>query len=554
VGETPQASIAPRRGRNSSRARADGKARRLRAGVRTGGVAEQVHFGIFEKLMQSMPPIPGLPAIGLALRAGQLHRSGAHALEEHPVHALRQARRLRSGNARRAGTTAAQAHRVGQGRRPVVWFEVEDFLRYFDHFRNPTGLQRVAFEVFVEAERRYGRTGAVRFCRLSVYSKQFQVVGFDAIVSAYLNPPGARAPWKSIWGPARLWSEWPRVLPVIGRHPLFFLSIFKAALADLILARRGRRGFERSVARGDIVVCLGAGWGFPGYLKHIAQAKRRYGIRFATLVHDLIPIENESFVEPWHVAKFRNWLGDAIPVADALLTISRYSRDALRKWAGETARALPPVEVMALGSGLSERMPAADEGTLSLPPRYVLFVSTIEIRKNHGLLVRVWQRLLERHGAELVPALIFAGQIGWLVDDLMTELAASGYAGGKILLMPGLSEAELGKAYGSCLFTVFPSLSEGWGLPVAESLVHGKFCVASDRTSIPEVGGDLIDYFDPSNEDDALAKIERLLLDPDYLAAREARLKAEYRPRGWADCARALVDALAEPLPADKAK
>jgi glycosyltransferase involved in cell wall biosynthesis len=71
-------------------------------------------------------------------------------------------------------------------------------------------------------------------------------------------------------------------------------------------------------------------------------------------------------------------------------------------------------------------------------------------------------------------------------------------------------------------FTVFPSLCEGWGLPIAESLAHGKFFVASNRTSIPEVGGDLIDYFDPSDDDDALAKIERLLFEPGYLAAREA--------------------------------
>ncbi len=55
---------------------------------------------------------------------------------------------------------------------------------------------------------------------------------------------------------------------------------------------------------------------------------------------------------------------------------------------------------------------------VSLPPRYVLFVSTIELRKNHRLLVRVWQRLLERHRTNLVPNLVFAGKIGWLVDDL----------------------------------------------------------------------------------------------------------------------------------------
>jgi glycosyltransferase involved in cell wall biosynthesis len=180
----------------------------------------------------------------------------------------------------------------------------------------------------------------------------------------------------------------------------------------------------------------------------------------------------------------------------------------------------------------------------------VLFVSTIEARKNHRLLVKVWRRLLERHGADAVPALIFAGQIGWLVDDLLAELTASDYLHGKIVLVPGLSDAELRQAYRSALFTVFPSLCEGWGLPVAESLAHGKFCVAANSTSIPEVGGDLVDYFDPTNDDDALAKIERLLLDPCYLAAREARLRAEYRPRTWTDCVQALIGKLDEATPA----
>jgi glycosyltransferase involved in cell wall biosynthesis len=203
------------------------------------------------------------------------------------------------------------------------------------------------------------------------------------------------------------------------------------------------------------------------------------------------------------------------------------------------------------GSGLNDRLLSGAERTISLPQRYVLFVSTIEIRKNHRLLVKVWRQLLERHGADAVPALIFAGQIGWLVDDLLAELTASDYLDGKIVLLPGLSDAELRQAYRSSLFTVFPSLCEGWGLPIAESLMHGKFCVASNRTSIPEVGGDLVDYFDPSNEADALAKIERLLLDPGYLKAREARLQAEYRPRTWADCVHALIGKLDRPVAAE---
>jgi glycosyltransferase involved in cell wall biosynthesis len=446
---------------------------------------------------------------------------------------------------------SAEPFQGSAGREPVIWFEVEDFLRYFDHFRNPTGLQRVPFEIYVEAVRLYGRSGRVRFCRLSIYSKQLRAISFDAISSAYLKPLGARAPWRTIWAPAKLLSSFPSMLPVIIRNPRFFLSIFKTALRDLIGMSARRDRFEQFVRPGDIIVSLGAGWGVPHYVKHIAEAKRRYGIKFSTLIHDLIPLEYESLVEQRHVVQFRNWLQEAIPVADVVLTTSQHSRNALIKLAADAGWPLPRVEVVEPGSGLNNQLMSGDQGTVNLPQRYVLFVSTIEIRKNHRLLVRIWRRLIERHGADAVPTLIFAGQIGWLVDDLLAELSACDYLGGKIVIMPGLSDAELRQAYRSSLFTVFPSLCEGWGLPIAESLMHGKFCVASNRTSIPEVGGDLVDYFDPANEDDVLAKIERLLLDPGYLKAREARLQAEYRPRTWTDCVHALVGKLEQALSAD---
>ena len=61
------------------------------------------------------------------------------------------------------------------------------------------------------------------------------------------------------------------------------------------------------------------------------------------------------------------------------------------------------------------------------------------------------------------------------------------------------NDAELRALYENCEFFVYPSLYEGWGLPVAEALAFGKFVLASDRGSIPEVGGDLVEYIDPWN-------------------------------------------------------
>jgi glycosyltransferase involved in cell wall biosynthesis len=426
-------------------------------------------------------------------------------------------------------------------RRPVVWFEVEDFLRYFDHFSNPTGSQRVPFEIVVEAWRHYGRHGRVRFCRLSVYTKRLMPVEFDAIMSAYVNPAGAGAPWKTVWGPAQLTGEFAKIAPVIIRNPRFFMRLSKTPVRDFIDQAVRPRHFGQLARPGDIVISPGAAWGLPGYAKHMAAAKARYGIKLAAFVHDMIPIENGALVERRHALQFRKWLQETLAIADAVLAISKYSRNALIDFAAASGWTVPRVEVIRLGEGFSPRLKVGGGRKIRLPRRYVLFVSTIEIRKNHKLLVRVWRRLIARHGADAVPVLIFAGQVGWMVDDLFADLAACGYLGGKIEHRPGLSDEELAEAYRDCLFTIFPSLCEGWGLPIAESLAHGKFCVAANRTSIPEVGGDLIDYFDPSDDEDALAKVERLLFEPGYLAAREARLRAEYRPSTWADCAHSVV-------------
>ena len=271
-------------------------------------------------------------------------------------------------------------------RQPVIWFEVEDFLRYFDHFPNPTGVQRVSFELYRAAKALYGRSERVRFCRLSVYSKRLHAIGFDAIRSAYLNPPGSTAPWKTFWEPAIFWGEFPRSILVVMRHPRFFFSIFKAAARDLIGTWARQNRFERLVRRGDMIVSVGAGWGIPNYMKHIAEAKRCYGIKFSILVHDVIPIKYQSFVEPHHAVQYLNWLQDAIPVADIVFTNSKYSRAALIELAAESGWRLPRVEVMEPGSDLGDRLTAGDQTMTSFPARYVLFVSTIEIRKIIGCL------------------------------------------------------------------------------------------------------------------------------------------------------------------------
>jgi glycosyltransferase involved in cell wall biosynthesis len=243
-------------------------------------------------------------------------------------------------------------------------------------------------------------------------------------------------------------------------------------------------------------------------------------------------------------ALFRGWFEAAVPQADALFAISRATAADVARAAAQAGTPLArPVLPVPVGSGFT--LAEAPGGALPPEGRYVLFVSTLEARKNHVLLVRAWRRLLDEMPAAEVPTLVFAGRIGYMVADLMQELRNSAFLGGKIALVDHPDDAELAALYRGCLFTVFPSLYEGWGLPVTESLAFGKPCLVADATSLPEAGGALARYFDPGSVTDAVRAIRATLADHEDLRAWEAQVKREFRPVPWADMARAIVDGLA---------
>ena len=144
-----------------------------------------------------------------------------------------------------------------------------------------------------------------------------------------------------------------------------------------------------------------------------------------------------------------------------------------------------------------------------------------------------------------VPTLVFAGRIGWLVEDLMHQISNTDHLGGKLVIVEGPSDADLASLYKGCLFTLFPSFYEGWGLPVTESLALGKPCLISNRSSLPEAGGKLARYFDPDNLHDAYEAVRSVLADPADLARWEDRVRREFKPVPWSATVEGLLVGLA---------
>ncbi len=291
---------------------------------------------------------------------------------------------------------------------------------------------------------------------------------------------------------------------------------------------------------------MGAFWFWAGVPAALARL-RAAGLRIGALVYDLIPLTHPQHTSEGTVLAFRQGLAEAAGLWDFALTISEFTAAELgRQWSGLEA---PPIPIRPMP--LAHRISPPDKPDAAAFPEaiaalrgqdYVLCVGTIESRKNHLALFQAWQILL-KEGLD-PPPLILVGRPGWRVDDLMAQLESTHFLDGRIRLVHGVSDPELEGLYRGCLFTIFPSFTEGWGLPVGESLALGKLCLAAMEGATPEAAGGFAEPIDAYSPRDIAARVRHFLSDRAALAAAEARLRAEFRPRGWPDVTRHFLEEL----------
>ncbi|WP_457333039.1 glycosyltransferase family 4 protein [Rhizobacter sp. P5_C2] len=271
----------------------------------------------------------------------------------------------------------------------------------------------------------------------------------------------------------------------------------------------------------------------------LAREHRARGGDVVQMVYDLIPQTCQALFAPERIREFTGWLDQIVALRPRALCISAWTARDLREYIGSDAAhwdiAVVPLAHELDGFERNARvpMPASAEARLPSAP-FVLCVGTLENRKNGVGLLRAWQQVIDRLG-ERAPDLVFAGRHGWHIEEFLSLMKSPGLAG-KVRIVESPSDHDLAWLYGHCLFTAYPSLYEGWGLPVGESAWFGKYCVASKASSVPEVCGDLIDYVDPHDPADIAARLLAALADPALVARREAAIRAAALRR-WTDVA-----------------
>jgi glycosyltransferase involved in cell wall biosynthesis len=103
----------------------------------------------------------------------------------------------------------------------------------------------------------------------------------------------------------------------------------------------------------------------------------------------------------------------------------------------------------------------------------------------------------------------------------------------KFIFLHNANDSQLAWLYAHAMFTVYPSFYEGWGLPIAESLLRGTPCLASETSSMQEIAGDLVPYFSPFSSDQIMNTIASYANDPKALKALKTRVAKEYKTTTW---------------------
>lgn len=274
---------------------------------------------------------------------------------------------------------------------------------------------------------------------------------------------------------------------------------------------------------GDVILSLGGGWDATEMYQLVEPVVREGTVTLIVLVHDMTPIIGVDGRGGLPLVIFEGWLTRAARATNRFLTYSENTKKDLIKYLGGRGIDGVSVEVFPLAHEflLGKDGPVAEHIRVLAKAEYALFVGPLTFeRKNADRLITAWFRLFEELGPQRMPRLVLAGR-GSKADIKAPE---ADQLGDHLTLIHMPSDAELEFLYRNALFTVFPSTYEGWGLPIGESLWYGKFCVASNASSMPEVGGELCDYFDPYDIDDMTESVRRPIVDREYLERRQAAI------------------------------
>lgn len=275
---------------------------------------------------------------------------------------------------------------------------------------------------------------------------------------------------------------------------------------------------------------------------------RRRRLRAIYLVHDLIPLTHPQFCRPGEAGRHKRRMTNALISGAGIIGNSRTTLNELRRFADRHKISMPQ-SVAAWISGAEGVVHG--RGAPSLPGPYFVTLGTIEGRKNHAMLLGVWQALTAMMG-EQAPTLVIIGQRGWEADDVLRLLDRPSQFAGKIIELNHCSDEQAAAWMAHARALLMPSHVEGFGLPLIEALDLGTPIIASNLPVFEEIAGPIPLFLDPDDAEAWQGAVIRFIAD-DPQRQRQLALMEDYSLPSWNDHF-AIVDRWLAELPAEPTK
>ncbi len=254
---------------------------------------------------------------------------------------------------------------------------------------------------------------------------------------------------------------------------------------------------------------------FPNFF----MRPHRRGKRVIT-IHDLSYIRYPRYVEPRNLEFLTKQVKLAIDGVDKIIVTSEFTRNEVMDHYGVDESKIA-VTYLGVRSDFSTDLPEETVRKLrerySLPERYILFVGTIEPRKNLPGLIEGFKIMHENEPSLRDVKLVVCGMPGWLCDETLERMEQPDVAE-HIIRTGYVEEDELPALYHAADVVTMPSWYEGFGFPALEGMACGTPVICSEKTSIAEITGDAAVQIDPANPESIADALVRVLTDSEFAA------------------------------------
>lgn len=426
-------------------------------------------------------------------------------------------------------------------------------------------LRRLADPGAIERLRVRDRAGLVEYCQAAILrSEEYSLHGRSEFSLDFVSRPGNvprvfldvtnTKTTKARTGIQRVVRELSRELQSSAVEHIYYIAYSRADKKFKRVVLEDDEFIELDGSdnvcfdRGDVYFDVDGSWGDAVSRWPLYRQLREAGVRILNIHYDAAPILFPMYSHPITVLRFLEHFFAASNFSDTFICISEAVRRDYVKIAELLKGRCAPATVMPLGNVFSalnasgEEIPA--EVSAFSKKRFVLFVGTVEPRKNYSLLIRNLEKF-----KKLGLKVILVGKKGWESDEVIEQLADAQETG-NFLWLQNATDGVLKHLYETCYLYVSVAHYEGYGLPVLEALSYGCAVVTSDGGALEEVGRGHTLSFRLDDEQGLARIVESLVAEPKRYKVLKANVRKFHAPV-WSDAITKVREVLRAFLPGD---